>query len=242
MKTKRWLTTFCALAMSLLLTVPAMADDGVPTGGTTALPDILNDIDLGSTDSIQFLFAKLQLAQAQLCKDSANSYIQQIERLQAELTLTADTLEKMRQLQAEGATEMPEDMLAFMRDRGLAYCEPKDFDCWAYNIESLTVYQDSLTAQTQSLMVNLQDFIGQYNSYLQGASSSVNSASDTLAAIAASRSGSLFSTDGGTTAVGGQYALVAFAALIGGAGGTALMWAILNRKKPSKAMAEGTEA
>ena len=104
MKTKRWLTTFCALAMSLRLTVPAMADDGVPTGGTTALPDILNDIDLGSTDSIQFLFAKLQLAQAQLCKDSANSYIQQIERLQAELTLTANTLEKMRQLQAEGAT------------------------------------------------------------------------------------------------------------------------------------------
>lgn len=64
MKTKRWLTTFCALAMSLLLTVPAMADDGIPTGGTTTLPDILNDIDLGSTDSIQFLFAKLQLAQA----------------------------------------------------------------------------------------------------------------------------------------------------------------------------------
>ena len=152
------------------------------------------------------------------------------------------TLEKMRQLQTEGATEMPEDMLSFMRDRDLAYCEPKDFDCWAYNIESLTVYQDSLTAQTQSLMVNLQDFMGQYNSYLQGASSSVNSASDTLAAIAASRSGSLFSTDGGTTAVGGQYALVAFAALIGGAGGTALMWAILNRKKPSKAMTEGTEA
>lgn len=104
MKTKRWLTTFCALAMSLLLTVPAMADDGVPTGVPTALPDILNDIDLGSTDSIQFLLAKLQLAQAQLCKDSANSYIQQIERLQAELTLTANTLEKMRQLQAEGAT------------------------------------------------------------------------------------------------------------------------------------------
>ena len=63
-----------------------------------------------------------------------------------------------------------------------------------------------------------------------------------MAAIAASKSGSLFSTDGGTTAVGGQYALVAFAALIGGAGGTALMWAILNRKKPSKAMTEGTEA
>ena len=242
MKIKHWLTALCALTMALLLTVPAAAQEGIDTSGTTSLSEVLNDIDFDSDNSIQLMFAKLQLAQAQLCKDSANSCMQQIQELQEEQTLTADILEKMRRLQAEGATEMPEDMLSFMRDRDLAYCEPKDFDCWAYNIESLTVYQDSLTAQTQSLMVNLQDFIGQYNSYLQGASSSVNSASDTLAAIAASRSGSLFSTDGGTTAVGGQYALVAFAALIGGAGGTALMWAILNRKKPSKAMTEGAEA
>ena len=195
---KKYFTALCALAIALLLTVPAAAQEGIDTSGTTSLSDVLNDIDFDSDNSIQLMFAKLQLAQAQLCKDSANSCMQQIQELQEEQTLTAGTLEKMRQLQAEGATEMPEDMLSFMRDRGLAYCEPKDFDCWAYNIESLTVYQDSLTAQTQSLMVNLQDFMGQYNSYLQGASSSVNSASDTLAAIAASRSGSLFSTDGGT--------------------------------------------
>lgn len=239
---KKLFTVLCALAMALLLTVPAAAQEDIDTSGTTSMSEVFNDIDFNSDNSIQLMFAKLQLAQAQLCKDSANSCMQQLQGLQEEQTLSADTLEKMRQLQAEGATEMPEDMLSFMRDRGLAYCEPKDFDCWAYNIESLTVYQDGLASQTQSLMVNLQDFIGQYNSYLQGASSSVNSASDTLAAIAASRSGSLFSTDGGTTAVGGQYALVAFAALIGGAGGTALMWAILNRKKPSKSMTEGTEA
>lgn len=239
---KKLFTVLCALAMALLLTVPAAAQEGIDTSGTTSMSEVFNGIDFNSDNSMQLMFAKLQLAQAQLCKDSANSCMQQLQGLQEEQTLTADTLEKMRQLQAEGATEMPEDMLSFMRDRGLAYCEPKDFDCWAYNIESLTVYQDGLASQTQSLMVNLQDFIGQYNSYLQGASSSVNSASDTLAAIAASRSSSLFSTDGGTTAVGGQYALVAFAALIGGAGGTALMWAILNRKKPSKAMTEGTEA
>lgn len=239
---KKLFTVLCALAMALLLTVPAAAQEGIDTSGTTSMSEVFNDIDFNSDNSMQLMFAKLQLAQAQLCNDSANSCMQQLQGLQEEQTLSADTLEKMRQLQAEGATEMPEDMLSFMRDRGLAYCEPKDFDCWAYNIESLTVYQDGLASQTQSLMVNLQDFIGQYNSYLQGASSSVNSASDTLAAIAASRSGSLFSTDGGTTAVGGQYALVAFAALIGGAGGTALMWAILNRKKPSKAMTEGTEA
>ena len=163
---KKYFTALCALAIALLLTVPAAAQEGINTSGTTSLSDVLNDIDFDSDNSIQLMFAKLQLAQAQLCKDSANSCMQQIQELQKEQDLTAGTLEKMRQLQAEGATEMPEDMLSFMQDRDLAYCEPKDFDCWAYNIESLTVYQDSLTAQTQSLMVNLQDFMGQYNSYL----------------------------------------------------------------------------
>ena len=153
---KKRFTALCALAIALLLTVPAAAQEGIDTSGTTSLSEVLNDIDFDSDNSIQLMFAKLQLAQAQLCKDSANSCMQQIQELQEEQTLTADTLEKMRRLQAEGATEMPEDMLSFMRDRDLAYCEPKDFDCWAYNIESLTVYQDSLTAQTQSLMVNLQ--------------------------------------------------------------------------------------
>lgn len=239
---KKLFTALCILVMALLLTVPAMAEDGVNTSGTTAQSDVLDDIDLGSTDSIQFMFAKLQLAQAQLCKDSANSFMQQIQGLQEEQALTAETLEKMRQLQAEGATEMSEDILVFMRDRGLAYYEPDSPVYWDYNIESVMTYQDSLTDQTQTLMVYLQDFLSQYNSYLQGASNSINNASETLAAIAAARSGSLFSTDSGTTAAGGQYALVAFAALIGGAGGTALMWAILNRKKPSKAIAEGAEA
>lgn len=235
---KKLLSVLCALVMALLLTVPAMAENGANTSGMTAQAEELDDIDL---DSLQLLFAKLQLAQAQLCKDSANSYMEQIQGLQEEQTLTADTLEEMRQLKAEGATKLPYDMRAFMLDRGLAYYDPVEPVYWDYNIESVTVYQDGLASQTQSLMVNLQDFIGQYNSYLQGASNSVNSASETLAAIAAAKSGSLFSTDGGT-ASGGQYALVAFAALIGGAGGTALMWAILDRKKSAKPAGEGTAA
>lgn len=233
MKIKRWFTALCALVMALLLTVPAVAEDGINTSGTTSLSDVLNDMDLGSTDNIQFMFAKLQLAQAQLCKDSAGTYMQQIQRLQEEQTLTANTLEKMRQLQAEGAAELPEDILTFMRDRGLAYYEPDSSVYWDYNIESVMTYQDSLADQTQTLMVYLQDFISQYNSYLQGASNSINNASETLAAIAAGKSGSLLSTDG-TAAASGQYALVALSALVGGAGGTALMWAILNRKKTAK--------
>lgn len=123
MKIKHWLTALCALTMALLLTVPAAAEDNTGVSGTTATSEALDNIDLGSTDSIQLLFAKLQLAQAQLCKSSAESY-------------------------------------------------------------------------------------------LQGTSSAVNDASNTLTALSASKSGSLLST--------------------GGAGGTALMWAIISRKQAKK--------
>ena len=237
MKKKRWLISLCALVMALTLTVPATAEN--VTGGTTAQSEELDDISL---DSLQLMFAKLQLAQAQLCKDSANSYIEQIQELQKETSLTADTLEEMRRLKAEGATKLPDDMRAFMLNRGLAYYEPVDSTYWDYNIESVTDYQNDLNNKAQTIMVNLQDFMTQYNSYLKGATDSVNSASETLTAIAAAKSGSLFSTDGGAATASGPYALVALAALIGGAGGTALMWAILNRKKPAKAIAGGTEA
>lgn len=123
MKIKHWLTALCALTMALLLAVPAAAEDDTGVSGTTATSEALDNIDLGSTGSIQLLFAKLQLAQAQLCKSSAESY-------------------------------------------------------------------------------------------LQGTSSAVNDASNTLTALSASKSGSLLST--------------------GGAGGTALMWAIINKKQAKK--------
>lgn len=123
MKIKHWLTALCALTMALLLTVPAAAEDDTGVSGTTATSEALDNIDLSFTDSIQLLFAKLQLAQAQLCKSSAESY-------------------------------------------------------------------------------------------LQGTSSAVNDASNTLTALSASKSGSLLST--------------------GGAGGTALMWAIISRKQAKK--------
>lgn len=122
MKIKHWLTALCALTMALL-TVPAAAEDDTGVSGTTATSGALDNIDLGSTGSIQLLFAKLQLAQAQLCKSSAESY-------------------------------------------------------------------------------------------LQGTSSAVNDASNTLTALSASKSGSLLST--------------------GGAGGTALMWAIISKKQAKK--------
>ena len=56
---KKYFTALCALAIALLLTVPAAAEDGVNSSGTTSLSDVLNDIDFDSDNSIQLMFAKL---------------------------------------------------------------------------------------------------------------------------------------------------------------------------------------
>ncbi len=221
---KKLFTALCSLLMALLLTVPAMADT--------------EDIFSGSSGSIQSTFARLQQELAELCKNSAASYMQQLDSVQQEQQLAADIIAKMQALQAADAEEIPEDILAFMRERGLDYEEPGYPEFWAYNIRSVTEYQDELSARVQTLMGYLQNTMSQYNSYQF---SSYPQSSDTAAAVSASRGGSLFSTDGAAVS-GGQYALTAFAALIGGAGGTALMYAILNRKKPSKPNTEGSEA
>ena len=167
------------------------------TSGTTSLSEVLNDINLGPTDSIQFMFAKLQLAQSQICKNSAETYMKQIEDIQQEQSEVAEMISQARKLQNEAktndkCTEMPQQMADWMTARGLSYDTTGDdlahsYDEWTYNIESLTNYQESISNKTQTLMVYLQDFISQYNSYLQGASSAVSNASQVLTAVATGR-------------------------------------------------------
>ena len=169
----------------------------VNASGTTSLSAILSDIDMGPTDSIQFMFAKLQLAQSQICKSQAESYMKQIEEIQQEQTEVAEMISKARKLQNEAKTNdtntvMDSDMKAYFEKHDLSYDtdgndDKHSYDQWTYNIESLTNYQESISNKTQTLMVYLQDFISQYNSYLQGASSAISSASQVLTAIATGR-------------------------------------------------------
>ena len=174
------------------------------TSGTTALSEVLKDINLGPTDSVQFMFAKLQLAQSQICKNSAESYMKQIESIQQEQAEVAEMISQARKLQNDctsktgncpwdkSASMMPKEMADWMTARGLSYDTnggdlANNYDEWTYNIESLTNYQESISNKTQTLMVYLQDFISQYNSYLQGASSAINEASQVLTAVATGR-------------------------------------------------------
>ena len=168
---------------------------------TTSLSEIMQSIDLGPTGSVQMMFAKLQLAQSQICKNQAEGYMKQIEDIQAEQKECAAMIAKARELQQAAkngtgdcpwdkkASMMPQDMGNYYRIHGLCYDTTgndmaNNADEWDYNIKSLTNYQEQIGNKTQTLMVYLQDFIGQYNSYLQGANTQIANANQTLTNLA----------------------------------------------------------
>ena len=161
---------------------------------TARVSELMDMIDLGPTQSVQFLFAKLQMAQSQICKAQAETYMSMIEDIQAEQKLTAQMIEDARKLQNDAktnnkATTMPQTMIDFFNERGLSFdltgtYNTHNADEWDYNIKTLTNYQEQIGNNTQTLMIYLQDFIGQYNSYQEGAMSAVSSATQTLRSIA----------------------------------------------------------
>ena len=161
---------------------------------TTSLSEIMQSIDLGPTGSVQMMFAKLQLAQSQICKNQAESYMQQIEDIQSEQKKCAEMIAKARELQNQAKTDdkcttMPKEMRGYYKEHGLSWDTAGDdykhtADEWDYNLKSLTNYQEQIGNKTQTLMVYLQDFIGQYNSYLQGANTQIANANQTLTNLA----------------------------------------------------------
>ncbi len=176
---------------------------------TSSLSEILDTIDLGPTGSVQMMFAKLQLAQSEICKNQAEAYMEQIESIQEEQELCAKMIEEARNFQqlgedgegvgkksisgtttkGEDCYPMSQELVDFMNDRGLKFPnEDKDYilgkDEWDYALKSLTNYQETVGNKTQTYMVYLQDFIGQYNSYLQGANTQISNANQTLTNLA----------------------------------------------------------
>ena len=166
---------------------------------TSSLSEIMDLIDLGPTGSVQMMFAKLQLAQSEICKAQAEDYMKQIEDIQEEQKKCAEMIEMARKLQEEASsqdassnkktTEMPAEMVKYFEEHGLtestAGGDHKHYkEEWDVNIKSLTTYQENIGNKTQTLMVYLQDFIGQYNSYLQGANTQISNANQTLTNLA----------------------------------------------------------
>lgn len=157
---------------------------------------IASSIDLGATGSLQLLFARLQLALSETAKQSAMGYIENIQSSQDEQKMVSDMLQKARQLQADAASNtknhvsaMPADMKDYMDKNGLAYDKTGNDqyaskDEWEVAITSLKARLDQIGTNTQQQMVFVQDFMGQYNSYLQGANSAIQQSNQTLSDLA----------------------------------------------------------
>jgi hypothetical protein len=160
----------------------------------TGIGAISQGIDLGHSGSLQLRFAKLQLALSEMSKQSAMKEIDGIEKSQEEQKLVAKLLQDARQLQADAkakmeCTEMTPEMVDYMTKNNLAWDKTGDDYLhdryqWDVAINSLKSHLDQLGTNTQQKMVFVQDFMGQYNSYLQGSNSAIQQSNQTLADLA----------------------------------------------------------
>jgi hypothetical protein len=160
----------------------------IKVSGSFNICDTL-DIDGG----IQMQFAALQLKMAQANKEKAKTYMDEIKGNQEKVKECAQMIAKARELQntvkSKGTSEMPADMVQYFKDNGMTPEQTgsdnlHDKDEWEYNIKSLQNHQETLNTNSQQLMVYVQDFMGQYNSYLTGANSAIQQSNQTLGTIA----------------------------------------------------------
>ena len=175
----------------------------------TSIGNVTSAIDLGPSGSLQFQFAKLQLALSEMSKTSAMDYMDEITKSQEEQKKVGDMLQQARQLQTnaassdstqkaankkatgyEACTNMPTEMKTYMKANDLAYDKTGNDDAimskdeWEVAITSLKAKLDKMGTDTQQKMIFVQDFMGQYNSYLQGANSAIQQSNQTLGELA----------------------------------------------------------
>lgn len=173
------------------------AQEGAKKAEQSNLPEetikITNELDLGPTDGIQLKFAKLLLQLSNSCKTQANNYMKEIEGIQEKQRDVAERIERARtEINAIGdsktaSTVMTDKMKDFFIKHDLKFGVPVagkpgayTKEQWEFNLKSLTNYQDQIGTKTQSLMVMLQDFIGQYNANLTGAKTAITDFNDML--------------------------------------------------------------
>ncbi|MDR0672096.1 MAG: hypothetical protein LBF93_00235 [Zoogloeaceae bacterium] len=188
------------------MTISQATLDAARAGGASSVGVI--DVNNLGGGSLQLMFAKLQLSLAESAKNSSMGYINEIQKTQGEQKTLAAMLQQARQLQADAkdgkgnaihngksdpnCSVMPDDMKQYMNDNGLAYDKAGNDDNhnkdeWEVAIASLQARMDALGTDTQQKMVYVQDFMGQYNSYLQGANSVIQQSNQTLAELARAR-------------------------------------------------------
>ena len=195
---------------------------------------MMNGIDSIPTESLALIYAKMNLQLSQSARNSALDGINQIKDMQENQKEVATYIGRARSLQNEAkmqnkSTTMPEDMVTFFKAHALHYdTNGNDYthtsEQWEVAIQSLSQYQEMLGMQMQQLMIDLQNFMGQYNAYLQGANSAIQHGNQTLQSL--TRGQSLFSAEGGKINV----APIATSVIVGIIIGMLTMWTMMRKK------------
>ena len=151
-----------------------------------------------NNESLQLLYAKLQLQQSEMAKQQAMNGLEQVSKIQEEQKLVAGFLNTARQCQAEAVstdkeTEMPKDMAEYMDANALAYdTTGNDLlmtgEEWGTAVTSLEKHLEQFGTQVQQQMVIIQDYMGQYNSSLQNTNTQIPNANQTLTNLARGQS------------------------------------------------------
>jgi hypothetical protein len=164
----------------------------------TPMKHLLIEVDLGSgADSIQFRFAKLQLVLAELNKKQATDRIDEITKTQDEAKKCAAMIQDARFVQGKGGYcsdalypnnrtyyEKCKAIKDFMEKNDLTYTATDSTKPWDDILTDLKSLQERIGADVQQKMVFVQDYMGQYNAYLTGASTAIQQANQTLQTIA----------------------------------------------------------
>ena len=148
--------------------------------------------------SPQLALAMLQMELAKTNKEQALSGIKEIEAQQAEKQRISDIMNQAREYrgsdknytkQAGGQPYTSKDFNT--KVEGLGFSVPDkagdkegNDKNWDKLIAQLQTKLDTVGANIQTQMVQLQDFMGQYNSYMQGANSAISQSNQILAGLA----------------------------------------------------------
>jgi hypothetical protein len=129
------------------------------------------------------MFAALQQQAAADKKAEADTLIAEIEAENAIIKEAREHLAKARQIQGQAKTDNTyksetSEMTAFRERYGIAFnTEGGDTshwqDQWDLNIKNLENFIETRGMNTQTMMVRLEDLMGKFNSWTEGASQAV---------------------------------------------------------------------
>ena len=162
---KKKIVVFVAVLVLILSSAGTVfAADVFSDGGAES--DASGEFQDEMTSGTQQRLAEIQQEYARMQLQISQN-VQQIQELQAEQQKSIQFLTNARQLrsQAESSgqdTEMPDDMAAYMDARNLYYDKTgndllMDAFEWTEAIDSLEMYQISVSTKVQQAMINLQD-------------------------------------------------------------------------------------